>query len=117
MTVKENEVVSNISTGKYTGKERYGIVMDGFVRIPADDMYKFYLSSDDGSRLYIDGIVTIDHDGLHGTTEKNSSVALAAGFHTIRIEFFEKTGGDELKLFIESIKTGKKEAGAGLLFH
>ncbi len=117
LTVKESEVVSTVNTGKYAGKERYGIVLEGFIRIPADDMYKFYLSSDDGSRLYIDGILTIDHDGLHGTTEKNSSVALAAEFHSIRIEFFEKTGGDELKLFIESIKMGKKDVGAGILFH
>jgi len=117
LTAKESEIVDIVSPGKYSGKERYGVLIEGFIQIPVSDMYKFYLSSDDGSALYIDGILAINHDGLHGMTEKSTTMALSAGFHNIRIEFFEKTGGDELKLFIESRKMKKREVEKNMLFH
>ena len=45
------------------------------------------------------------------------SVALVAGYHRIRIEYFEKSGGDELHLMIESKTDKKKELPALMLFH
>ena len=117
LTPKEKEVVSKVSPGKYAGNERYGVVMNGYIQFAADDLYNFYLSSDDGSALYIDDNLVIGHDGLHGMTEKKGAVALAAGFHSIRVEFFEKTGGDDVKLFIETMKMKKQEVAAGMLFH
>ena len=117
LSPKEKEIISNVSPGKYAGKERYGIVMNGYVQISADDIYNFYLSSDDGSALYIDDKLVINHDGLHGMTEKKGAVALAAGFHSIRVEFFEKTGGDDVKLLMETMKMKKQEVPSGMLFH
>ncbi len=114
---KEKEIISKVSPGKYAGKERYGVVMNGYIQISEVDIYNFYLSSDDGSSLYIDDKLVIGHDGLHGMTEKKGTVALAAGFHSIRIEFFEKTGGDGLTLFIETMKMKKQEVPAEMLFH
>lgn len=35
----------------------------GSLLVPATEMYTFYLSSDDGSRLWLDGKLVIDHDG------------------------------------------------------
>src|SRR3954464_2981521 len=37
---------------------------------PADGSYSFRITSDDGSKLSIDGALVIDHDGLHGDTSK-----------------------------------------------
>ncbi len=117
LTAKENGVTNIVSPGKYLGKERYGVVMDGYIQLPVDDVYKFYLSSDDGSVLYVDGALSIDNDGLHGMTERECTLALATGFHSIRIEFFEKTGGDNVKLFIESMKIKRREVDAAMLFY
>lgn len=117
LTVKGTEVISLVSPGKYLGKERYGVLIDGYIQLPVSDIYKLFLSSDDGSTLYIDGALVIDNDGLHGMTEKEITLALAAGFHSIRVEFFEKTGGDDLKLFIESMKIKRREVVAAMLFH
>ena len=36
--------------------------------------YEFQLISDDGSRLFIDDKVVVDHDGLHGSTEMEGKV-------------------------------------------
>jgi alpha-L-fucosidase len=117
LTAKENEIITIVSPGRYAGKERYGVTLDGYIQLQESDIYKFYLSSDDGSALYVDGGLAIDNNGLHGMTEKNTTLALAAGFHSIRVEFFEKTGGDDLKLFIESMKMKKQEVDETMLFH
>jgi hypothetical protein len=61
-------------------------------------VYTFALTSDDGSRLFIDGEVVVDNDGLHGAEERRGDIALAAGWHAIRVEWFNKSGGAELVL-------------------
>jgi len=60
--------------------------------------YTFRLSSDDGSRLSIDDAVVINHDGLHGLTAKEGTAELSAGVHALRIDHFERDGGQDLKL-------------------
>lgn len=66
--------------------------------VPTSGRYTFFLSSDDGSRLYIDGQEVINHDGLHGFTEKSGSVSLSAGLHTIVVTYFDNGGGDGLEI-------------------
>ncbi|RPF20256.1 family 16 glycoside hydrolase [Myceligenerans xiligouense] len=66
--------------------------------VPADGTYEFRLTSDDGSRLLIDDSVVVDHDGLHGAEPADGSVALTSGHHDLRVEYFENTGDQVLKL-------------------
>jgi hexosaminidase len=80
--------------------ERFGLRFTGFVRVPADGIWTFSLSSDDGSRLRIDDRLIIDHDGPHGTSEKAGQIALRAGWHAIEITFFQAGGGKSLGLTI-----------------
>ena len=65
------------------------------INITTAGTYQFRLTSDDGSRLYIDGQLVVDHDGLHGAEPKEGAVALTAGYHALRIEYFE-AGGDQV---------------------
>ncbi len=60
--------------------------------------YTFRLTSDDGSRLWIDDKLVVNHDGLHGAEPKDATVDLTAGFHSLRIEHFERDGGQQLTL-------------------
>ncbi|BEL03951.1 hypothetical protein Q0Z83_021420 [Actinoplanes sichuanensis] len=60
--------------------------------------YTFRLTSDDGSKLWIGDKLVIDHDGLHGNVPKDGTVDLAAGLHPLRVEHFEREGGQELRL-------------------
>lgn len=68
------------------------------LHVPADGDYTFRLTSDDGSRLSIDGAVVVDHDGLHADTSKDGTVTLTAGHHELFIEYFEAGGGQVLRL-------------------
>ncbi len=60
--------------------------------------YTIYLTSDDGSELYLDGKRVIDNDGTHDVTEKSVKLTLGAGAHDLEIRYFENTGKQSLKL-------------------
>jgi alpha-L-fucosidase len=91
-------IVKTIDISTKQGSDKYGFVFDGLIKIPADGIYSFYISSDDGSRLLIDDQMVIDNDGLHGIVEKNNEIPLAKGYHPIKVLFFERSGGDALKV-------------------
>ncbi|EME63546.1 family 16 glycoside hydrolase [Amycolatopsis decaplanina] len=60
--------------------------------------YEFRLTSDDGSRLSIDGQTVINHDGLHGATPATGSVQLSTGYHALRIDHFDNTNDQQVTL-------------------
>lgn len=64
--------------------------------VPKSGQYTFYTTSDDGSRLYINGKEVVNNDGLHGMSEKRGSIKLSAGIHEIVLTYFENGGGDGL---------------------
>ena len=66
--------------------------------VPTAGEYTFRLRSDDGSELFIGDTLVIDHDGLHGATDKDGAIQLTAGRHALRVNFFEAGGGQELRL-------------------
>jgi hypothetical protein len=54
--------------------------------------YRFTAATDDGVRLWVDGVLVIDqwHDGVGTYT---GDISLTGGKHRIRMEMFEHTGG------------------------
>ena len=65
----------------------------GYFVPPAEDDYKFYVSADDGVRLYIDNALVIDDWKKHGETLNTYAMHLQAGKpHEIRLEYFEDIG-------------------------
>ncbi|MDG9723044.1 family 16 glycoside hydrolase [Streptomyces sp. DH41] len=70
----------------------------GYLVAPREGTYVFRLTSDDGSRLTLDDATVIDHDGLHGAEPKDGTVELTAGAHPLRVEHFDRGGGQELRL-------------------
>ncbi|CAG0974816.1 partial Anti-sigma-I factor RsgI3, partial [Gammaproteobacteria bacterium] len=57
--------------------------------IPATDTYTFYANSEDGSMLWIDGQAVAKNDFLHNImTETSGSIALTAGSHSFKAEYF-----------------------------
>ncbi|MDH4016915.1 MAG: PA14 domain-containing protein, partial [Actinomycetota bacterium] len=76
----------------------FGLVFTNQINVPTSGDYEFYTNSDDGSILYIDGQVVVDNDGLHGPRTVANSVTLTAGLHDLRVEFFEKGGGEVIEV-------------------
>ena len=89
--------------------------LTGFIDAPADAVYEFALTSDDGSKLWIDGELVVDNDGLHGSVTKIGHVALAKGAHKIVVSWFNKSGN--LDLALQWAKVGDKLKPASELSH
>jgi hypothetical protein len=77
-----------------TRNEAIGFVYEGFLIVPADGKYTFYLDSDDGSRLSVNGKTLITYDGIHGMGKvKSQSVELKKGRLPIKLEYFQNVFG------------------------
>jgi alpha-L-fucosidase len=98
LTPESLTVVDRIALGDPPDREHVARLIEGYLEVPADDVYVFSLASDDGSRLNIGDRVVIDNDGLHAIQTKKGAVPLARGLHWIRVEFFNRTGGAALEL-------------------
>jgi hypothetical protein len=72
--------------------------VEGFVTIKAAGTYAFRLLSDDGSMLWIDDRLVVNHDGPHGAVPKDGEIELTAGDHTLRVAHFESGGEEHLEL-------------------
>ncbi len=69
--------------------EWFAIDYTGRFWINKPGMYRFVLTSDDGSRLYIDDREIIDNDGQHPPQERSGNIELSRGIHGIRISYFQ----------------------------
>ena len=69
--------------------EWFAIRYSGAFRIAQAGEYAFRLSSDDGSKLVIDGKQVIDNDGQHAPKEASGKVQLSAGDHQMVLEYFQ----------------------------
>ena len=76
----------------------FGLVFKGYIVVPADGTYTFYLNCDDGGVLAIGDSVVVNNDGNHSAIEKSGQVILQKGMHRFRLEFIEGGGGFTLKL-------------------
>ncbi|WP_318343973.1 PA14 domain-containing protein [Flagellimonas baculiformis] len=70
----------------------------GYLQIDTPGSYTFYTTSDDGSKLYIDGTQVVNNDGAHGSQERSGSITLTKGLHDITVLFFENGGGENLSV-------------------
>ena len=85
----------------------YGVVYNGFINIPSDGKYTFYIGSDDGSKFYINNQLLINNDGLHAFEEKSAEVTLKKGLLPIRVEYFQGNYGQGLSVDFSSDKIPK----------
>lgn len=69
--------------------EWFAIDYNGKFWISMPGEYNFGLTSDDGSKLYIDGHLVIDIDGLHSPAIGYGKRELKGGSHRIRISYFQ----------------------------
>jgi hypothetical protein len=96
----------------------YGAEFTGRVDVPQAGVWTFYTESDDGSKLWIDGMEIVDNDGLHGMIERSGAITLTQGSHTIMIRYFERGGNHGLIASWQGPGSGGKNIiPAGALSH
>jgi hypothetical protein len=69
--------------------EWFGLKTQSKLNIDEDGEYEFFLKSDDGSRLKIDGQLVIDNDGQHSARERSGKVNLSKGEHQLELLYFQ----------------------------
>lgn len=70
--------------------EWIGIAYDGYINIPEDGAYTFYVDSNDGCQLLIDGEEQFESDGRKTVSfEQEACIQLAKGLHKFELKFFQ----------------------------
>ncbi|MBN2010515.1 chitobiase/beta-hexosaminidase C-terminal domain-containing protein [candidate division KSB1 bacterium] len=100
-------ITQNFNLEERKQSEMFAIKYTGYFYAPEDDIYTFYLSSDDGGQLSINDSLIVDNDGLHAMIEKSGKAYLKQGMHRIDVQFFQKGGGCGLSLEYETPKIKK----------
>ncbi len=95
---------------------RFAFRFRSTIWIPEDGSWTFYTSSDDGSRLFIDGKLLVNNDGLHGVKEKRGTRKLSKGYHTIEVTMFEASGGEVLVASLSGPGLVKQPIPARMLY-
>ena len=93
LTPTESGITDTFSLSKSKKDNQFGLEFDGYINIPVDGEYQFYLSSSCGSRLTIGDKEVVNNDGIHPPATKSANIALKAGYHPIKLLYFL----DELK--------------------
>ena len=70
----------------------------GWLSVQDASTYQFATSSDDGSWVYIDDRLVVDNADRHPMQERRGQIALAAGLHAIRVDYFQADG--QARLFV-----------------
>jgi cbb3-type cytochrome oxidase cytochrome c subunit len=73
-------------------KNSFALRWRGNLHIPKAGKYKFYLSTDDGSRLYLGGKLVLDNGGIHPAQERSAEVELPAGAQSLMLTYFDASG-------------------------
>ncbi len=96
--------------------DNFSIRYSGYIQIDNQGSYTFYTSSDDGSKLFIDGTEVVDNDGAHGNRERSGNITLSAGLHDITVLFFENSGGETLTVQYQGPSISKQNVPFSKLY-
>ena len=73
-------------------KDTFSVRFTSSINIPEDGNWTFYLNSDDGSEMWLDGVSLIQNHGTHGMREYSGYRNITSGYHELRVEMFEGGG-------------------------
>ena len=67
----------------------FGALLSGYLSIPLDGSYTFYLTSSDGSALFLNDSLVLSNDGIHAAARQDSiALPLTTGFYRIEVRYF-----------------------------
>lgn len=117
MTPARTGIVQKIEIPSKASLDHFGYVFEGLIEIKQKGLYRFYLESDDGSMLWIDGQELINNDGSHSAERKKAVVALEAGFHSFKIAYFDDYWEQKLEIGLLGRGLPEQQLPESILFH
>ncbi|WP_129655120.1 alkaline phosphatase family protein [Flagellimonas olearia] len=97
-------------------QDQVALVLISYLEIEEEGKYRFFTNSDDGSKLYVDGILVVDNDGDHGVMERSGTMELTKARHEVRVEFFNGGGGYHLDVKYQGKDVPKQIIPANKLY-
>ncbi len=96
--------------GKVSGlTDNFSVRWTGEVQPQYSQQYTFYTQADDGTRLWVNGQLLINDWTNHAVREESGKIALEAGKkYSIKLEYFENTGGAVCRLLWSSSSRSKQ---------
>ena len=107
---------NNFDIGLRQQDDSFALRFTGYIEIPSNGGYTFYLNSDDGSKLYINDELIVDNDGTHGIQESSGYRYLLEGIHPITVTYFDNGGENELIASYSSLHIPKTQIPVNTLF-
>jgi hypothetical protein len=93
---------------KLPSKVNFACLFQGQLEIKEEGYYIFAVDADDGAKFYLGNKLLINYDGEHKSRKTQSYLLpLKQGFYPLRLEYFQKEGGMDLKLMY--LLPGKKD--------
>lgn len=87
-----------LKDGQFGVKDHFYAEVTAEFHAAQSGIYSFKSTSDDGSEIVIAGKSVAENDGVHPPSTAEGKVNLTAGWHALKLRFFEHEGGEELKL-------------------
>ncbi len=115
LTPESTGGVNNFDISVVGGGDYFAMKFWGNINIATAGTYTFYTDSDDGSKLFIDGSLVINNDGIHAGQERSGTKTLTAGLHFIEVQFFEREGSESLSVQYAGPSISKQTIPDGIL--
>jgi len=90
-------VMKNFSITEAPAEDCFAYEFRTFIKIPERGVYNFYTISDDDSQIYINDVLVVNKPGSAIARVENK-VALEAGFHEMKVLFYEDFWGQFLEV-------------------
>ncbi len=99
------------------GVDTFSARWTGQIEAPFTGTYTFYTQSDDGVRLWVNGVQLVNHWNNHATYEDRGTITLTAGQrYPIKMEYYENAGSATARLLWSHASITKAVVPASRLY-
>jgi hexosaminidase len=97
-------------------REKFGLVCEGFLSVPADGLTTFSLRAEDGAELLVDGESVIGNQPTDYLSRRGTA-ALKAGLHAVEVRYYQRNFVAGLGLKMDAPGEPLAPVPASRLFH
>jgi hypothetical protein len=112
LTAARQGNATGLDVATWANEPNGGARFTGYLKVPADGDYHFYLTSSGGTQLWLHEAHVIDDDFNHTGVEVVATVRLKAGLHPIKL-FYRRLGDGSLTLQWSGPGIDRQSIGAG----
>ena len=117
LTAASNSTVTAISLAPRKREDNYGLRFTGYIDVPSDGTYTFFVTSDDGARLTVAGAAVVDDGTSHAPSTKSGRIQFAKGRYPLDLVYYQIGGAAQLSVEVEGPGLLRQQIPADWLRH